>query len=45
MSIHDIHGVFTILLIIIFIGMCIWVFNKKHNKDFEEAARLPLDDE
>lgn len=45
MDVHDIHGVFTILLIIIFIGMCFWVFSKKRTKDFEEAARLPLDDE
>jgi cytochrome c oxidase cbb3-type subunit 4 len=45
MSTHEIHGIFTILLIITFSGMCFWVFSKNRNKDFEEAARLPLDDE
>jgi cytochrome c oxidase cbb3-type subunit 4 len=45
MSVHDIHGIFTILTIIVFIGLFVWAFSKNRNKDFEEAARLPLDDE
>jgi cytochrome c oxidase cbb3-type subunit 4 len=45
MNVHDVHGVLTILIIIAFIGLCAWVFSKKRDKAFEEAARLPLDDE
>jgi cytochrome c oxidase cbb3-type subunit 4 len=45
MTIHEIHGVFTILTIICFLGICVWSFSKNRIARFEEAARLPLDDE
>ena len=40
-----IHSVWTVLLLVIFIGILVWVFVIKRRGDFENAARIPLDDE
>jgi len=40
-----IHAVWTVLLLIIFIGIVGWVFVVRRRSDFEQAARIPLDDE
>jgi cytochrome c oxidase cbb3-type subunit 4 len=37
-------GIFTALLIVVFIGICLWAYSSKRKPDFDEAARLPLDD-
>jgi cytochrome c oxidase cbb3-type subunit 4 len=39
------HVVYTIVLFAIFIGIVIWAYSKRRKKDFDEAARLPLEDE
>ena len=40
-----IHGIFTLALFIAFILLVRNVMRKKHNKQFDEAARIPLDDD
>lgn len=40
-----ISGIITAVLIIVFIGIVFWAYSRKRRKDFEEAARLPLEDE
>jgi cytochrome c oxidase cbb3-type subunit IV len=44
-TVHDISGLFTIFSLIAFIGVCVWAFSKKRTKGFDEAARLPIDDD
>jgi cytochrome c oxidase cbb3-type subunit 4 len=39
------RGLFTLVLMIAFVGIVIWAWSGKRRKDFEEAARLPLDDD
>ena len=39
------HGLWTLVLIVIFVAIVIWAFSSKRKKQFDEAARLPLDDE
>lgn len=39
------HMIWTLLLIIAFIGIIAWAFSSKRKSDFEEAARLPLEDD
>ena len=39
------YSVLTLVLFVGFIGIIIWAWSAKRKKDFEEAARLPLDDE
>ncbi|MGI9329628.1 MAG: cbb3-type cytochrome oxidase subunit 3 [Gammaproteobacteria bacterium] len=39
------RGVFTILMLLLFVGICFWTFSAKRTKDFEEASQLPLEDD
>jgi len=39
------QGIGTILAMIAFLGVCWWAFSKHKKKDFEEASRLPFDDD
>jgi len=40
-----IEGIGTILAMAAFLGVCWWAFSKHKKKDFEEASRLPFDDD
>jgi len=40
-----IHSIWTVLLLVIFIGIVLWAYSGKRKARFDEAARLPLDDE
>lgn len=35
-------GLITLLLIVIFIGICLWAYSGKRREDFQEASQLPL---
>lgn len=39
------HIVWTILLLIVFVGIVIWAWSGRQKRRFEQAARLPLEDE
>ena len=39
------RGIFTALMLLLFIAVCIWAFSSRRNADFEEAAQLPLEDD
>lgn len=45
MDINTVRGLLTLVLLILFIGVVVWAFSARRRKDFEEAARLPLDDD
>lgn len=45
MDINDLRGLSTVLLMIAFIGLCIWAYSHKRKKAFDEAANLPFADE
>jgi len=38
-------GIVTAALLVLFIGGWIWAWNPKHKRDFDEAARLPLEED
>jgi cytochrome c oxidase cbb3-type subunit 4 len=40
----SIHAWWTAALFVAFIGIIIWAFSSRRKEEFEEAARLPLDD-
>ena len=42
MSISIIHSVWTVLVLIIFIGIVLWAWSSHRTKSFEEAANLPF---
>ena len=40
-----IHSVWTVLLFMLFIGIIAWAWSAKRKKSFEQAARMPLDED
>lgn len=45
MDINLFRGVITAVLLVAFVGLCIWAWSSKRRKHFEEAAKLPFRDE
>ena len=45
MSVTLAHSIWTALLLIIFIGIVIWAWSGRQRERFEQAARLPLEDD
>ena len=45
MDLPTVRGLLTLVLMIAFVGVVIWAWSSKRKKDFEEAARLPLEDD
>lgn len=45
MDINLARSVVTVLLLLAFIGIVIWAWSGKRKQAFDEAARLPFDDE
>lgn len=39
------HGVFTVAALIGFLAVVVWAYSSKRRKDFDAAARLPLEKE
>jgi cytochrome c oxidase cbb3-type subunit 4 len=45
MDIGMIRGLGTLVVMIAFIGLSLWVFNRRRDRDFAEARLLPFDDD
>ena len=45
MDAGDWRGVFTAVMLLMFVGICVWAWSSRRKTDFDEAARLPLQDE
>ena len=41
-DINDIRIVITLVLLVVFIGICAWAWSSRNRKRFEEAAQLPF---
>lgn len=39
------HSYYTVVLLVIFIGIVAWAWSSRRKKDFDEASRLPLEDD
>jgi cytochrome c oxidase cbb3-type subunit 4 len=39
------HSLWTVLLVILFIGIIAWAWSAKRKKSFDQAARMPLDED
>lgn len=40
-----VSGIVTAILLIAFIGGVLWAWSSKRKREFEQAARLPLDED
>lgn len=45
MDINDLRSFFTVLVAIIFVGIVWWAYSAGRKTSFEEAARMPLEDD
>jgi len=45
MDINDLRSLFTVILFLAFIGIVAWAYSSKRKHEFDEAARLAVDDE
>jgi cytochrome c oxidase cbb3-type subunit 4 len=45
MDIGTFRGMMTALLMLAFIGLVIWAYSGRRARDFDAAARLPLEDD
>lgn len=45
MTFSLIHSVWTVMLFILFIGIVVWAWSAKRKPRFDEAARLPLEED
>ncbi|MBT3204097.1 MAG: cbb3-type cytochrome oxidase subunit 3 [Gammaproteobacteria bacterium] len=39
------HSIWTVVVFIVFIGIIVWAYSGRRKKDFDEAARLVLDED
>jgi cytochrome c oxidase cbb3-type subunit 4 len=39
------RGIFTALMLLLFVAVCIWAYSGRRKADFEEASRLPLEED
>lgn len=38
------HGIWSLFILVVFLGIVAWAFSGKRKKSLEEAGRIPLDD-
>jgi len=39
------RGIFTVVMFVLFIALCIWAWSGRRKADFDAAAQLPLEDD
>jgi len=45
MDVNDLRSLITVLAFATFIGIVLWASSARRHRDFEEASRLPLEDD
>lgn len=45
MDINTLRGIATLLVMIAFIGVCLWAYSSRRKTGFDEAANLPFADD
>ena len=45
MEITDIRSAVTVVSFVAFLSIVVWAWSRRNKDDFEEAGRLPFDDE
>ncbi len=43
--INLLRSIHTVLMFVVFIGICVWAYSGRRKRAFEEAANLPFADE
>jgi len=45
MDVNDLRSIITVVSFLLFVGIVCWAWSSSRKADFDEAARLPLDDD
>ena len=45
MDINDLRAGFTVLTFVLFVGLVWWAYSDRRKAVYDEAARIPLDDD
>ena len=45
MSVTFVQSVWTVMAMVVFIGIIIWAYSKHKKSDFEQAGRMAMDDD
>jgi cytochrome c oxidase cbb3-type subunit 4 len=45
MDLNDLRSAYTLLALVLFVGIVLWAFSSKRKARFEQAARLPFTEE
>jgi len=38
-------GIITVILLVVFVGGALWAYSPRRKREFDQAARLPLEDQ
>jgi cytochrome c oxidase cbb3-type subunit 4 len=45
MDINDIRSAMTVIMFVLFLGIVFWAYSSKRKRAFDEAARLPFEED
>jgi cytochrome c oxidase cbb3-type subunit 4 len=45
MSVSFVQSVWTVMAMVVFIGIVIWAYSRRKKADFEKAGRIAMDDD
>ena len=45
MDINDLRSIVTTISLLTFVGIVIWAWSRRNKADFDEAARLPFNED
>ncbi len=45
MSVAFVQSVWTVIAMVVFIGIVIWAYSKRRKTDFDKAGRIAMDDD
>ncbi|MFP8781035.1 cbb3-type cytochrome oxidase subunit 3 [Hydrogenophaga sp. RWCD_12] len=45
MDINDLRSIVTLISMLTFVGILVWAWSKRNQRDFEEAAQLPFQED
>ena len=45
MDINDLRSIVTVVSLLTFVGIVVWAWSKRNQANFDEAARLPFNED
>ena len=45
MDLGTLQGIWTIIVMIVFLGIVIWAWSSKRKRDFDDASNIPFNEE